>query len=162
MPKIELETDIRNTIETVFDLSRNVELHVDSTAQTNERAVAGVTSGLLGLGDIVTWEATHLLIRQRLTVEIVQYDRPNHFRDSMLKGIFRHFDHDHHFEQTETGTKMRDVFEYSSPLGILGIAANKLFVDRHLRKLLTERNRLIKAVAESERANQYLDANDTL
>jgi len=156
MPKIELETDIHNTPETVFDLSRSVDLHVDSTAQTDERAVAGVTSGLLGLGDTVTWEATHLFIRQRLTVQIVEYDRPNYFRDSMLDGIFRHFNHDHYFEETETGTRMRDIFEYSSPLGILGNAANMLFVDRHLRRLLEERNRLIKAVAESERARLYL------
>ena len=59
MPKIELETNIRASVETVFDLSRCVDLHVESTAQTNERAVAGKTSGLLELGDTVTWEATH-------------------------------------------------------------------------------------------------------
>ena len=129
MPKIELETHIRAPIETVFDLCRCVDLHVDSTAQTNERAVDGKTSGLLELGDTVTWEATHFLVRQQLTVVIAEYDRPNFFRDSMQRGVFRHFDHDHYFEQTASGTRMRDVFDYSSPFGIIGRVANTLLVN---------------------------------
>ena len=156
MPIFELLTQINAPIEIVFDLARSIDLHVDSTAQTKERAIAGVTSGLIGLGDTVTWEATHFFVRQKLTVKIVEYERPNHFRDSMLKGIFQHFDHDHYFEKTEAGTEMRDVFDYSSPLGILGRTANLLFVDRHMRKLLATRNKLIKAVAESPDAQRYL------
>ena len=157
MPKIELETNIRASVETVFDLSRCVDLHVESTAQTNERAVAGKTSGLLELGDAVTWEATHFFVRQRLTVVITQYERPNFFRDTMHRGIFKHFDHDHYFEQTDSGTRMRDVFDYSSPYGLLGHAANMLLVNRHMRKLLVLRNELIKSVAESPLSHSYLD-----
>ena len=156
MPKIELLTEINAPIEVCFDLARSIDLHVHSTSQTNERAVAGVTSGLIDLGDTVTWEATHFFVRQRLTVEITQYDSPNHFRDSMLRGAFTHFDHDHYFEPSETGTKMLDVFEYTSPLGALGRLANLLFVDRHMRKLLLLRNESIKTVAESPDADRYL------
>ncbi len=155
MPTIELFTDINAPIDTCFDLARSIDLHVHSTAQTNERAVAGVTSGLVGLGDTVTWEATHFLIRQRLTVQIVEYDHPHHFRDSMLRGAFKHFDHDHYFKTTDTGTQMKDVFAYSSPLGALGRLANLLLVDRHVRRLLLTRNELIKSVAESPNAKRY-------
>ena len=90
MPTIKTSIEISAPRETVFDLARSIDLHVHSTAQTNERAVAGVTSGLIGLDQRVTWEATHFFIRQRLTVEITQFDQPNHFRDSMVKGIFKH------------------------------------------------------------------------
>ena len=155
MPRIELSTEIKSTIETVFDLSRSIDLHVDSTAATNERAIAGVTSGLIGLGESVTWEATHFFIRQKLTAQIVQFDYPNHFRDTMTSGIFKHFNHDHCFEETPTGTLMRDAFEYSLPLGILGHLANLLLVDRHLRKLIATRNNFIKSVAESSMAEKY-------
>jgi len=156
MPKIILETNIDASLEAVFDLCRCVDLHVESTAQTNERAVDGKTSGLLELGDTVTWEATHFLIRQQLTVVITEYDRPNFFRDTMQDGIFRHLDHDHYFAQTTLGTRMRDIFDYSSPLGLLGCVANKLFVTRHIRRLLMQRNQLIKSIAESSDRDRYL------
>ena len=156
MPTITLETNIHAPVETVFDLCRCVDLHVESTAQTNERAVGGKTSGLLELGDTVTWEATHFLIRQQLTVVISEYDRPNFFRDTMQRGIFKHFDHDHYFEQTSSGTRMRDTFEYSSPLRLIGRVAEMLFVTRHIRKLLVVRNELIKSVAESSQVDKYL------
>ena len=138
-------------------LWRLVDLHVHSTAQTNERAVAGVTSGLIGLDQRVTWEATHFFIRQRLTVEITQFDQPNHFRDSMVKGIFKHFDHDHYFEETNSGTRIRDIFTYSSPYGVLGNIANVLLVHRHLGILLETRNQIIKQVAESGEADRFLE-----
>ena len=156
MPTITLETNIHAPVETVFDLCRCVDLHIESTVQTNERAVGGKTSGLLELGDTVTWEATHFLIRQQLTVVISEYDRPNFFRDTMQRGIFKHFDHDHYFEQTSSGTRMRDTFEYSSPLGLIGRVAEMLFVTRHIRKLLVVRNELIKSVAESSQVDKYL------
>jgi ligand-binding SRPBCC domain-containing protein len=149
MPVITLTTEIAATVDVVFDLSRSIDLHVESTSQTNEKAIAGRTSGLIELGETVTWEATHFLIRQRLTVRIEQFDRPNYFRDSMVAGAFSRFDHDHHFESCRNGTIMTDVFDFTSPYGPLGRVANWLFVTRHLRRLLATRNQLIKSIAES-------------
>ena len=54
----------------VFDLARSIEAHQTSADKTGERAIAGVTKGLLGPDDEVTWEARHLGIRQRLTVRL--------------------------------------------------------------------------------------------
>jgi hypothetical protein len=71
MPVIDLELFVHAPAERVFDLSRSVDVHVASTSRTGERAVAGVTTGLLVLGDVVTWEATHFGVRQRLTSQIV-------------------------------------------------------------------------------------------
>ena len=61
MSRIELETRIDAPPERCFDLSRSVELHLEAAAATDERAVDGVTAGLLGAGDTVTWEARHLV-----------------------------------------------------------------------------------------------------
>ena len=149
MPVIKLTTTIAAPTATVFDLSRSIDLHIESTSETNEKAIAGRTSGLIELGETVTWEATHFFVRQRLTVRIVQFDRPNHFRDSMVTGAFSRFDHDHHFESCDDGTLMTDVFDFTSPLWPLAIAADWLFVTRHMRSLLAKRNQLIKSVAES-------------
>ena len=55
MPKITLKTMIDAPIERVFDLARSIDLHRDSMKETDERAVAGKTSGLIELGETVTW-----------------------------------------------------------------------------------------------------------
>jgi len=148
MSRIELTTLIQAPNDTVFDLSRSIDLHVRSTAHTGEAAIAGVTSGLIGLGEEVTWRAKHFGVWQYLTSRITAYDRPNHFRDSMIRGAFKRIDHDHFFTATANGTMMRDVFDYEAPLGPLGGIAEALVLDRYLRRLLLVRNRAIKDSAE--------------
>jgi ligand-binding SRPBCC domain-containing protein len=150
MPRIELTVHIEAPPERCFDLARSVEAHLHSASSTGERAVGGVTAGLLGLGDEVTWEARHLGVRQRLTSRITRFDRPNHFRDSMVRGAFARFDHDHFFEATATGTLVRDLFDFAAPLGVLGRAAERLVLTAYMRRFLEERNRDLKRLAESE------------
>ena len=157
MPLLTLSTRIRAPMDVVFDLARSIDLHEESTAQTNERAVAGRTAGLIGLGETVTWEATHFFVKQRLTVEIVAFDRPRHFRDRMVSGAFRRFDHEHDFEEIGDETIMVDRFDYTSPLGPLGTLADLLFLKRYMRRLLTKRNGIIKQVAESGRVEPFLE-----
>ena len=74
----------------------------------------------------------------------------------MLRGVFRRMEHHHYFEQSASGTTMRDVFSFQSPLGILGRITDFLFLTRYLRSFLVERHRAIKAAAESDDWNQYL------
>jgi ligand-binding SRPBCC domain-containing protein len=56
---------------------------------------------------------------------------------------FKRFDHDHSFAQNDDGTQMTDVFDYTSPLGILGRMADQLFLARYMKRLLEERNATI-------------------
>ncbi len=149
MPTIHLETFINAPTELCFDLARSVEVHTASTAATGERAVAGVTSGLMSLGDEVTWEAKHLGIRQHLTSKIVAFDRPRMFIDEMQRGAFKRFHHEHLFEPTqEGGTLMVDELHFVSPLGVLGRAVDALFLQSYLTRLLKARNLYIKKKAE--------------
>ena len=99
MPSIILETPINAPIERCFDLSRSIDLHTDSMQHTGEKAIAGRTSGLIELGESVTWEAKHFGIRQTLTSKITEFDRPNYFVDEQVSGAFKSFRHEHHFEQ---------------------------------------------------------------
>ena len=149
MPVIVLRTRVAAPPSRCFDLARDVELHQRSTAASRERAVAGVTSGLLGLGDEVTWEATHFGIRQRLTSRISEFDPPNRFVDEMVRGAFARFRHDHQFLAADGGTEMVDIFDYTSPLGPLGRFADGLFLRRYMTTLLRERNAYLKRAAES-------------
>ena len=73
----------------VFDLSLSINLHELSAEKTNEKAIAGKTSGLIGLDEWVTWRARHFGIYQKLTVKITKLERPLMFEDKMLKGAFQ-------------------------------------------------------------------------
>jgi ligand-binding SRPBCC domain-containing protein len=153
---IDITTRISAPIQRVFDLSRSVDLHTASTAHTAERAVAGVTSGLMTLGEEVTWRARHFGIWQNLTSRITTFEPPSYFRDSLVRGAFRRFDHDHFFSQQGDITVMRDVFDYESPLGVLGRLADHLFLKRYMTQLLVTRNAAIKAAAETDEWRRYI------
>lgn len=160
MPRIELLTTIRAPIGRVFDLARSLDLHADSMASTGECAVAGKMSGLFEPGDEVTWRARHFGVWQHLTSRATGYERPRYFRDSMVRGAFRRFDHDHFFEAVDAGTTiMRDEFDYDAPLGPLGWLAERMFLTRYMRRFLVLRNDHLKTVAESpDRWGRYLAA----
>jgi ligand-binding SRPBCC domain-containing protein len=149
MPKIELTTIIDAPIETCFDLARSIDLHIESTKQTGEKAIAGKTSGLIELGETVTWRARHFGIWQTLTSEITDFDKPNFFADVMVKGAFKSFRHEHHFVARNGQTLMKDVFFFESPYGILGRLFNRMVLTKYMTSLLIKRNGVIKAVAEA-------------
>ena len=67
------------------------------------------------------------------------------------KGAFKSFSHQHLFEKiSEEKTQLIDIFEYESPLGILGKLADKLFLKSYMKRFLLERNQVIKTTAESD------------
>ena len=150
MARIELSLLVAAPPARCFDLARSVDAHVQSTAETVERAVGGRTAGLLELGDEVTWRARHLGVTQDLTSRITAFDRPRHFRDSMVRGAFARFDHDHYFEPANGATLLHDVFDYRAPLGPLGWLAERLFLSVYMRRFLLTRMHALKALAESD------------
>jgi len=157
MPKIELITEIKSTLEICFDLSRSIDLHKISTAQTNEQAIAGRTSGLIKLNETVTWQATHFGVRQKLTSKITAFDRPNSFIDEQVKGVFKSLVHEHKFEEVENMVIMKDIFEFHSPFGLLGKLFNQLVLTNYLERLLIKRNQIIKEFAETDKWKEVLN-----
>jgi ligand-binding SRPBCC domain-containing protein len=140
-------------IEWCFDLARSVEVHLAGNVHWGEQAVAaaGVTSGLIGLGEIVTWRAKHFGLWQTLTSEITAMERPVFFQDAMIRGPFRSMKHDHFFRTVPGGlTEMKDVFCFAAPVPILGLFAEVLFLRRYMQALLRERNAAIKEIARED------------
>jgi len=87
MPTIHLQTIIQSNIQICFDLSRSIDLHKISTAHTNEVAIDGCISGLIGLDESVTWQAVHFGVKQKLTTKITAFEYPYHFCDEQVRGI---------------------------------------------------------------------------
>ena len=159
MPIISLRTQINAPMEIVFDLSRSIDLHKLSTAHTDEEAIAGRLTGLIELHENVTWRAKHFGIYQKLSVKITAYDRPNYFVDEMIQGAFKGFRHEHQFAEFKGGTLMLDFFDYESPLGILGVLADSLFLKKYMTGFLEERNKMIKEFAETDQWKEILESD---
>ena len=149
MAIVKIETLIGAPIERCFDLARDIDFHVKSLGSTGERAVEGRTTGLIGLGESVTWEGHHLGMTRRFTSKITRFDRPRYFQDQMMKGAFASFVHDHRFLARGDSTLMTDVVFFRSPAGLIGALVDAVFMARYLRRLLDARARAIRDEAES-------------
>jgi ligand-binding SRPBCC domain-containing protein len=150
MSTIVLETTVNAPIHRVFDLARSIDLHKITASHTNEKAVAGRTSGLINESETVTWRAKHLGVVQHLTSVITKMEGPHYFEDQMLKGPFKKIFHKHYFCLKDGKTIMKDVFEFESPLGWLGRIVDKLYMRKYLEAFLLQRNIKIKDFAENE------------
>ncbi len=148
MPQIVVETFIRAPLEAVFDAARDAKLHTRTTSHTREKIVGGRSSGLFELNDEVTFQATHLFVRQRLSSRIVEMQPPHRFADDMLSGAFASLRHVHQFEEAPNGTRMTDVLSWTSPLGWLGIIADRGFLIRYMKRFIAQRNGALKTIVE--------------
>lgn len=151
MPTIHITTFIAAPIERVFDLSRSIDLHKKSMSHTEEQAIAGTISGLIGINETVTWRAKHLGKKRVLQSKITALQKFEMFTDEMQKGDFKSMKHDHHFKPVANGTIMVDLIHFEAPYGVIGKLVNKLFLTKYLNKLIEQRNAVIKEYAESEK-----------
>lgn len=150
MTTINLITKIREHKQIVFDHSRNIDIHQQSASKSNEKAIAGVTSGLINLNETVTWRGKHfgfyLTHKSRITVMNL-YD---YFVDEMEHGKFKSFKHEHFFEEENGITIMKDKLQYETPFSFFGKLFDVLFLKKHLTNFLLERNKVLKQVSEKK------------
>lgn len=156
MSIIKLHTEINAPIERCFLLSLSVDLHKASVSGTKEKAIAGVTKGLMQLNDTVTWEANHFGLKLHMTSKITSYQKPNYFVSEMVKGPFKKLYHQHSFSEVNGKTVMTDIFEFNAPFGIIGTLTERLFLTQYMKCFLVLRNKYIKKIAESEDWKQFL------
>ncbi|ROS47398.1 SRPBCC family protein [Curtobacterium sp. PhB78] len=133
-------TELAAPPERAFALSLDIGAHERSMAATDERAVAGTTSGTIGLGESVTWRARHFGIVWRMTSRITALEAPHRFVDEQVRGPFARFHHEHRFEPSAGGTRMVDTITFRAPFGPLGRLAEVVALERYLPRLIRERN----------------------
>jgi len=127
----------------MFDLARDIDVHTASQSDSGERATGGVTGGLIGLGETVTWKARHFGLSLSLTSRVTEFDAPHRFVDEQTRGPFTSFRHEHLFEPTASGSVMTDRVQFTAPFGVLGRLVEKLVLERYLRRLIEGRGRFL-------------------
>ena len=148
MTTINLVTKINASKQIVFDLSRNIDIHQQSASPSKEKAIAGITSGLINLNETVTWRGKHFGFYITHKSRITAMNFYDYFVDEMEKGKFKFFKHEHFFDEENGFTIMKDKLQYKTPFGIFGKLFDVLFLKKHLTNFLLERNKILKAVSE--------------
>jgi ligand-binding SRPBCC domain-containing protein len=151
MKTIRLSTWIDAPVERCFLLSLNIDLRIASSREIGEEVVEGVTSGSIGEGQTVTTQGQRYGLRWRHTNRVEMLRPYSYFRDVMVDGYFKHYEHEHHFAPMDDGTRMRDEVTFS-----LGWSLGRLGARRRLAMSLRQRNAVIKRIAESEEWRKYL------
>jgi len=150
MTTINLTTKIKAPKQIVFDASRNIDIHQQSASESNEKAITGVTSGLINLNETVTWRGKHFGFYLTHKSRITAMNFYDYFVDEMEQGKFKSFKHEHLFEEENGITIMKDKMQYETPFGFFGKLFDFLFLKRHLTNFLVERNKVLKQVSEKQ------------
>jgi len=138
-------------IQQCFDLARDIDIHTQTVwKHTKERAVEGTTSGRIGSGEYVTFQARHFFIKQKLTSKITEYVEPYYFVDQMVKGAFKSLRHEHFFEECNGRTLMKDKLTFEAPFGIIGWITERIVLRPYMKSFLNHRNQQLKILAEKK------------
>ena len=151
MTTIRLITKIKAPIQTVFDIARDIDVHQSTVATSNEKAIAGRTSGIIELGETVTFRGKHFGFYLNHQSKITEMEIPNYFVDEMVKGHFKSFRHEHTFVTKNGTTVMIDNLQYETPFGICGRVFDKLLLKKYVTDLLLKRNEMLKSLAEKQK-----------
>lgn len=112
---------------------------------TPEDMVFKITSDVpekMYAGLLISYKITPLLnIPLDWVTEITHIEEPNYFVDEQIKGPYRIWHHEHHFQVTEKGVLMTDILHYDVGKSIFGWIAEKLFVDAQVKKIFKFREK---------------------
>lgn len=75
---------------------------------------------------------------------ITKWNPPHEFEDTQTRGPYRVWVHTHTFEPRGDTTRMTDVVRYRPPLRVLGRLANKVVIERDLRKIFEFRRDAVR------------------
>lgn len=148
---IKTQLEIAAPIQLCFDLARDIDLHTRTVwPHTKEKEIRRTTSGLIGKGESVTFQATHFLIRQTLSSKITEYHAPYYFVDEMQNGAFKELKHIHEFKDMQGKTVMIDTLHFRAPFGPIGWLVERIILKSYMKKFIEHRNGQLKEIAEEQ------------
>ena len=88
-------------------------------------------------------------IRFNWVTEITHIKDGRYFIDEQRFGPYAFWHHQHHFEEREGGTLMRDILHYIVPFWIIGDIADSLFVRRKVEQIFSFREQATERIFEA-------------
>lgn len=115
-------------------------------------------SDLVQPNDQLIWHGWKFGLPQMHETLVTAYDRPHYFQDSMGRGRFKRYQHEHTFTEIDGHTLLHDKIRFSMPFGWAGDVVAKNLIVPYIARLLHFHLQLLKRVAESEEWRKYLPA----
>jgi len=144
-------------IERCFQLATHLQLVSDVLGMKAVERNGARSEGLVAGGDRVVWYGWKFGLPHMHESVISRYDPPIFFQDTMERGRFKRFQHDHQFNEVGGHTLMVDYVRFSLPMGLAGRLVGRQIVVPHVVKLLRTRLLLLRRLAEGEGWRQYLE-----
>lgn len=128
-------TDVRNLIKITPSFIKVNVVHADPP----------------GLGQKVSLNIRQFgVIPLNMLMEFFMYEYPTCLADKQIKGPFSSMIQYRYFEDVGGGyTRMKDVFEFSLPFGVLGRLAYSLIVKKMIESMFIYRQNMTKKILES-------------
>ena len=147
---------IHAPIERCFLLSTSLELVGQVLQMRPVEGGSRKTAGLVAEGDRIEWRGWLFGLPQVHESLITRYERPDFFQDTMVRGRFKRFQHDHRFTEIDGHTLLVDKLRFSLPLGWPGKMVARQVMIPHISGVLRRRMLLLKHVAEGREWQRYL------
>jgi ligand-binding SRPBCC domain-containing protein len=150
-------THVNAPIDRCFLLATSVEL----VSRTIRMHAIERKAGLVQPDDQLIWHGWKFGLPQMHETLITAYERPHYFQDTMGRGRFRRYQHEHTLTEIDGHTLLHDKIRFSLPLGWVGDAVAKYVMVPYIARLLHFHLQLLKRVAETEEWRKYLPAEPT-
>jgi len=100
-------------------------------------------------GMIISYKVSPFLgIKTTWVTEITHVKDKYYFVDEQRLGPYAIWHHQHFLEADPKGTMMKDIISYQPPFGMLGKAANALFIKKKLEEIFAYRAKVMKELFE--------------
>ncbi len=139
---------IKAPIERCFLLSTNIELVGQSLGM---KPIEGKTSGMIEADDKLLWAGWKFGLPQMHESVVTRYERPAFFQDTMARGRFKRYQHDHYFYEMDERTVLNDKIRFTMPLGFVGRLVGQFVLVPYLSRKLRRRLTLLRKVAETRK-----------
>jgi ligand-binding SRPBCC domain-containing protein len=147
---------IHAPIERCFLLSTSLELVGQVLEMHPVEGGSRKTAGLMVQGDRIEWHGWLFGLPHVHQSLVTRYERPDFFQDTMVRGRFKQYQHDHRFTEIDGHTLLVDKLRLSLPFGWPGKMVARHVMVPHISQLLRRRMQLLKQVAESAEWQRYL------
>jgi len=118
--------------------------------------VAGASHERVELDTVIDYRLRWQAFPMRWRSRISEYEPGVLFADEMLAGPYRRWYHRHFFSAVDGGVEMRDVVDYTLPLGPLGRFAHAAVVRRQLESIFDYRRAAVERIFGGDRSAERL------
>ncbi len=143
-------------VERCFLLSTSIELVQRTLGMRPMAFESKKVRGHVEAGDQLVWRGWKFGLPQMHETLITGYEPPRFFQDTMGRGRFAHFQHDHALRAEGGMTVLEDEVRFAMPFGWAGALVGRAVMVPHVRGLVRRRFALLKRVAEGEEWRRYL------